>query len=394
MPPCFPARTACSGCPCRGTGFRYLTVTKEGWATVFLTDVTAGRGFRVTLDKATRLRGTVGGEGVGRVSLLLKKNKFTRNEDSLDHERNDLALRVSTDEHGAYDFPVEPGRWRWEASSADGRFARGETNVEPGKTVDLGVSLQRGADVTFELVDCESGQPVPGIEVYIAEQRADRVIRTARGSNRVSDAGGRMHWENLPPGELEFVSMRMRHSQPASGQAQHPYARWWRADEPVDWRRVDYAKARPTGSTGAQWLYVDVQPGMPMVRVLMERGVKISGRVERAADGKGVAGANVQAIAQHSGELQNFSAQTDQDGNFLAYIPAGNGDTYHLCAYTLPGRDTRPGGQRGERAVRFQGRGRARFSSGDGKRRLVHRADRRGGRPTRAGVQGFGDGRR
>ena len=133
----------------------YLTVAKEGWATAFVTDPQAGHGFRVTLRRDTRLRGTVGGEDPGRVALVLKTNKFTRSDRYHDHEVQDVSLRLTTDKHGEYDFPVEPGRYRWAASSADGRFASGEVNVAPGRSTDLGASLHRGYDVTFELKDCQ-----------------------------------------------------------------------------------------------------------------------------------------------------------------------------------------------------------------------------------------------
>jgi protocatechuate 3,4-dioxygenase beta subunit len=318
--------------------FSYLTVAKEGWATAFLTDVPVGKGFRVTLRKDTRLRGVVGGENQGRVALLLKKNKFTVNDNSLDHEVRDVALRLTADERGAYDFPVEPGRYRWQASSADGRFATGEINVEAGQAADLGAALQRGADVTFELVDCQSGKPVPGIEVAIFEQRADLVYAAREGSARTSDAGGRIRWENLPPGEKQFVCNSMQRSRPVRGSGQSPYGRWWREDEPREWLRVDYAKRAPTGNDHTSWLQLDVKPGLPPVRIWMERGVKITGRVV-GADGKGAPNLSVQAIAQPDRQVNNSNAQTDQDGNFSACLPAGNGLAYWLCAYTLPGQE-------------------------------------------------------
>ncbi len=316
--------------------FSYLTVAKGGWATAFLTDVPTGRGFRVTLHNDTRLKGSIGGENPGRVALVLRKNKFTTSDDSLNHEVRDMELRLATDEEGAYDLPVEPGRYRWQASSADGRFATGEINIEAGQTADLGAALQRGHDVAFQLVDCQSGQPVSGIEVAIYEQRPDRAYSPREGSTRTSDAEGRIHWQNLPPGEKEFVSNLLRRSQPASRRTQYPYTRWWRADEPVDWRRIDYAKQVPTGETGTQWVYIDVKAGLPPIRIFMERGVRISGRVVAGADGQGVPYASLKAVAQRGGTLDNFDTQTDQEGNFSAYLPAGNGLAYYLCAYTFP----------------------------------------------------------
>jgi beta-lactamase regulating signal transducer with metallopeptidase domain len=319
---------------------RYLTIAKESWATAFLTDMPIGQGFRVVLHRDTRVRGTVGGGNPGTVAILFKKNKFTQREDSLDYEVRDLDLRVTTDTHGLYDLPIEPGRWRWEASSADGRFASGEANVEPGKIVDLGAALQPGNEVTFELMDCQSGKAIPGVEVAVYEQRPDLAYAARPGSTKTSDAAGRIQWENLPPGKKQFGSPGMQGGFP--GPNQPLYTRWWREDEPLDWRRVDYAKAPPTGNKGADWIPLAVQENMPPIRILMERGVKVAGRV-LAPDGTAAANITVHPVALNDFSLDGFFLRTDQEGKFVGCLPAGNGIPYWLCAYTPPDLGSSPG---------------------------------------------------
>ena len=246
--------------------YAYLTLSKAGWGPVFLTDVPVGAGFRVTLQNTTRLRGTMGGEHPGRVELLLEKNKFTRRADSFDHQVRDIQFRTATDDQGVYDFPMEVGQYRWTATSADGRFARGEISLGAGETRDLGASLRRGFDVVLELHDMQTGQPVPGIEVCILDREGFATIANRPGSERTSDADGRLRWENLPPGETQFEAWGLR---PFPGRKQSAYARWWLDDQSP----ATPATHRSAGRDGLDSLRVTVGDGTPAsVRIRVERG--------------------------------------------------------------------------------------------------------------------------
>ncbi len=319
--------------------YAYLTLSKEGWAPVFLTDVPVGQGFRVTFQNTTRLRGTVGGEHPGRVELLLEKNKFTRRTDSFDHLVRDIQFRTTTDDLGAYDLPMEPGQYRWTATSADGRFAHGEITLAANEARALGASLRRGNDVVLELHDIQTGQPVPGIEVCIMERQGFASISNRPGSERTSDAEGRLRWENLPPGEVQFEALRMS---PAlrSGIKQDPYTRWWRADDALE----NYTSRPPTGGSGVDMLCVNVGDNMSEPsKVKLERGVKISGVVVDT-NGKGLAGVTVAPNSDRGSMTgdSRLTTTTDADGHFLAYLPAGNGLAYQLCAYFPPWTENAP----------------------------------------------------
>ena len=313
----------------------YATVFREGYAPVFLTDIPVGKGFKVTLRNSTRLRGIINGDKVGKVALLFEKNQRTTRE-GMDYEVRDLQFRAQTDANGGYDFPMAPGHYRFMATSEDGRFARGEADVVEGKTIELPAALKQGCGVTFELVDWQTGQPVPGIEICITEQLADAAYGPRKGSTRTSDAHGMARWENLMPGETVFQSFRLGYSLP--GQEQHSYARWWREDKPGEWSRR--ANRMPMRRDGVDEIHVNVVDGLPAIRILMEKGVRISGTVT-GPDGAPMKGASV-GVAPSDGRGgtltgdMRFTARTDDRGEFSGYIPAGNGVIYHLCAYYWP----------------------------------------------------------
>jgi hypothetical protein len=74
----------------------------------------------------------------------------------------------------------------------------------------------------------------------------------------------------------------------------------------------------------------------------MEKGVKVSGIVT-GPDGTPMQGASVGGVPGNApgGSLTGdtrFTVQTNAEGEFAGYLPAGNGISYHLCAYFLSDR--------------------------------------------------------
>jgi protocatechuate 3,4-dioxygenase beta subunit len=317
--------------------YLYATVIHDGFAPAFLTDIPLGKGFRVALQNSTRLRGTVGGENVGKVSLLFERNKRTERE-AMGYEVRNIQFRTQTDAHGGYDFPMAPGHYRFTATSEDGRFARGEAEVPEGQATVLPIALQRGYDLAIELVDWQTGRPVPGIEICIMEQIQDGAFDIRGGSTRTSDEHGIARWENLMPGNTIFQASRMSYGSPE--REQHSYVRWWRGDEPTPWSRAGSTNKGPTLRDGIDWIQIDVTAGLQPIRVLMEKGTKISGLVT-GPEGAPMKGASV-GVAPSDGRGgtltgdMRFTARTDERGEFSGYIPAGNGVIYHLCAYGWP----------------------------------------------------------
>jgi protocatechuate 3,4-dioxygenase beta subunit len=331
--------------PAKDQWFVYETVFKEGFAPVFLTDIPRGKGFVVKLQNTTRFAGTIGGDRPGKVSLLLEKNKDTARAEMGNRIRN-IQYRTETDEDGAYNFPMEPGTYRFKAASVDGRFAVGEVTVVQGQTVAIPAVLHRGVSVTLRLIDCQTGQPVSGIAVGIMERHSAYAQQEKDGSSRTSDEKGEVHWHNLMPGKTQFTSRRMTHVMP--NEKQHPYVRWWRAEHGYtsypgnnpDSSQVDYFRNPPITREGVGDLFVDVQEGIEPMVILLEKGVKVSGTVV-GPDGAAQKGALVGVVPNdgHSETLtgdSRFALPTDDQGRFSGYIPAGNGAAYNLCAYYRP----------------------------------------------------------
>ncbi len=315
--------------------FSYVTLFKPGFGPVFLANVPIGKGFVVKLQKTTRLKGTIGGEKPGKVGLLFEKSKDSdQTEGVAFHETQDIQYRTETDANGAYDFPMEAGTYRYRATSTDGRFALGEVIVDPNRTVALPAVLRSGCPVTMRVTDAQTGKPVKDFHMSIYEQRANAVYAKKMGSGRQTDAKGEAHWENLLPGKTQFAPR----DDPNYLDAGYfgVYNRWWWANQTDAWMKIDYAKARPTGSEGVTDIVVDVADGMPVIDVQVERGVRISGTVT-GPDGVPCKSINI-GIVPTDGQSESLSGDsrfnyiTDEKGAFSGYIPAGNGVMYNLSA--------------------------------------------------------------
>jgi Carboxypeptidase regulatory-like domain len=331
--------------PTKDQWFVYETVFKGGFAPVFLTDIPRGKGFVVTLQNTTRLVGNIGGGRPAKVSLLLEKDKDTARAEMGNRIRN-IQYRTETNEDGSYNFPMEPGTYRFKAVSMDGRFAVGEVTVVQDQTVAIPAVLQHGVSVTLRLIDCQTSQPVSGIAVGIMEQHSAYAYREKEGSSCTSDEKGEVRWDNLMPGKAQFTSRCMTHVMP--NEKQHPYVRWWRADHGYtsypgnnpDSSQVDYSRNPPVKRDGVGDLFIDVQVGIEPMSIFLEKGVKVSGTVV-GPDDAAQKGALVGVVPNdgYSETLtgdSRFALPPDDQGRFSGYIPAGNGTAYNLCAYYRP----------------------------------------------------------
>jgi hypothetical protein len=324
-----------------GTAERFFvcaTIEASGYAPIFLTEeIPKGKGWKVALQNTTRLRGVIGGMDPGSVSLVLEKDKEHPGR-GLHNQVRGIQYRQTTDPRGAYDFPIEPGTYRFAATSADGRFAQGQVTVAPGAVAALQAELRPGIAVTLHLIDCQSGEPAPGIEIVIFERQGPGMLVNRQGSNRTTDAYGIARWENLPPGKTNFTMLRRPAGTALDRLSPPAFARWWLADEPEDGLRINHTSQPPAGRDGVGPLYIDIKESMPPVRILVERGVRISGKVI-GPSGEPLAGIRVGVLA-HKETISSltadsrFTAVTGENGEFLTDIPAGNGIRYSLSAFT------------------------------------------------------------
>jgi protocatechuate 3,4-dioxygenase beta subunit len=191
--------------------------------------------------------------------------------------------QVETDEAGAFaadDLP--PGRLSLRASAhgfQEGRLR--DLTLAAGESLpEITLRLSPAGSVEGTVLDAE-GHGVAGARITVAAAAGDG-SQPGAVANGTSDETGAFHLEGLPPG-------------PARLAAEHP-----------DYRRAE----RP----------IQLQPGANRVRVTLEEGLSIAGRV---ADERGaaVAGATVRATG---GEGQERPAVSAADGSFrISGLSAG-----------------------------------------------------------------------
>ena len=292
-----------------------------------------GSNFTVRLDDTTRLRGQLlrpDGSPAGASAIaLFRTAPTTRPDMQVDELRQDHR----TDEHGEYDFPVQPGGYRVEI------MADGENLVARHDKIDVPIDratalpgrLEPGLTLRIQTVDSETGQPALGAHFRVREYQGSGVLGARRGSERQTDAQGFAEWDHLLPGQTILDSFN-----------DPTYARFWSTDG----RELRHANApkKPhlPGNVGVDGsLFIQVLPGRgddPVV-IQTERGVLVSGRV-LDPDGKPVDRATIHAIIVAADEdnpanfitygLNGFPAVTATDGSFHQCVAASNGGVLRL----------------------------------------------------------------
>jgi hypothetical protein len=243
-----------------------------GYATRWIGDLPVGRGFTVHLYNNTRVRGNLvlpgGAPAAGaRLELTTSKEAVRQNYGSFDFTATTVA-----DSAGAYDLLLEPGVYQAVITSPSGATANlANIAVASGAIVALPPQLNPGARLTLRLVDSLSGKPVTGARLTI-EKRSPGWAIDDPGTERVSDADGRAHWDNLVPGQTRSES-----------------------------RNIDA-------------VFVDVPTGSAEMKVLMEPAVRITGQV-LAPDGSPVAGAVVNVAGLRTGDSR-YARSADAQGRF------------------------------------------------------------------------------
>jgi beta-lactamase regulating signal transducer with metallopeptidase domain/protocatechuate 3,4-dioxygenase beta subunit len=315
----------------------YLAVEKAGFGTRWETDLTVGRDFNVRLDNTTRLRGVLlqpDGSPAGRATIVLRKNKPTLRPD-IGNPVTGLRLQRESDERGVYDFPLEPGDYEAEITSANGDLVARDEGilVAQGQSLALPPTLNAGLTLRVQTVDSLTGKPASGVRFSIREMIDAYVIQARPGSERQSDAQGFVQWEHLFPGTTILEADR-------TGM----YGRFWSIDDRETFH-LNAPKGRPpVGNECASGsLFMNPVPGRTTEPIIVEteRAVKIKGQVVDP-DGKPAINVQVRAITyqlgqkpagdEPAGDLPPFSAYT-QDSFFSGYIPAGNGELTRLNGF-------------------------------------------------------------
>lgn len=202
----------------------------------------------------------------------------------------------------------------------------------------LPCQLRQGIPLRIQTVDCATRKPIAGVPIALEERVEPYYVREKPGTQRTTDENGIAVWDALAPGETVLTCYRMI---PLLSQvtnvvgAQLRYQRWWTAMEARDSIRkasTDFATRPPTDDDGTDNIVLFVRDALETVVIHMEMGIRVRGTVS-AFDGKIPEGTIVSVKPEGTyGSSHRFSIPIAKDGSFDAYVPAGNGLNYGLCA--------------------------------------------------------------
>ena len=283
--------------------FLYLKVSKPNYATRFLTDVPIGHGFTVHLDNHTRLKGQFFGSNdlpAANADVQLVTSKATRRQGMGDDQINNLILTTTTDAHGNYDLPLEPGEYELRVTAANGNGRYEHVEVPSGQTISFSQKLGAGVTLKVVAIDTLTNKPVSGLQFHIMDEKGPAWSGERPDSERTTDSTGTAQWDKLMPGDLEVQPMT------------DVYSRWW-TDE----------SARQGPNRGIDELHLHLKDGMSPVTVHMEPGVYATGTV-LSPDGKPVAGADVNIAGLTTGD-ERYSRRTNAAGKFSLTFPIMHG---------------------------------------------------------------------
>ncbi|WP_309398904.1 M56 family metallopeptidase [Cerasicoccus maritimus] len=316
----------------------YIEITHPDYAPQWISLVPEGQAAPITLHQQTRLQGQMegpNGELTGKVSFRFEARRPWRDSRGEPREMDDIFYDVESDENGAYDFMISPGRYRLVAESERGySLVIDSLEVKEGAVNELPAKMSAGAEVVFTLRDSKTGEPVVGFPIYVGERIGPYHGGIRKNSMRVTDKNGQAIWEHLPVQQTRFSIASW-----VARETKCEYTRWW-SHQHVFFgeQHARFDSMPPTGPDGTNDMVVDLKEGLNEFNITAERGIRVSGTVklpEEIPDGSITA-----TIAPVRDRRSSFSGDSRanvkvdrETGKFAAFLPAGNGIAYRLCVY-------------------------------------------------------------
>jgi protocatechuate 3,4-dioxygenase beta subunit len=291
---------------------------KPGYSPVlFLTQPTGVKDWVVALDSKTYFEGVVRGpDGKPAPNARIRADQGLK-----ELQRGYLMTHVytdtKTDAEGRYRLYVCPDAYEVSVGAPGIGVARlPKTTIDHGQARVLDIKLQPGITFRARAVDAQDGRPVAGVRLW------NWLDKQVKGR---SDAKGEITIDDMVPGRFEF-------SVEAPG-----YTRWWSAEAASKFNRLQ-RPSRPGSDCQRNFdnLDFDMKPGMQPVTIVVEKGVRVRGRV-LDPDGQTVAGATVAPALTGTGKSltgdTRFSVATNADGRFEVLLPASGPARYNLVAH-------------------------------------------------------------
>jgi hypothetical protein len=228
----------------------------------------------------------------------------------------DLRTETATDEAGRYRLYLQPDEYEILVSSPVGGVARvPKQTVAFGQQRTVDIELKPGVTFAAAVIDAQTNKPVANVRFWNWQHP---------GVEGRSDANGHVAIPAMFAGPFEFAIE-------AEG-----YVRWWSDSAKSEWCKKQIDNAKLSWQRNFDDVDFDLQVGMKPVTVVVERGVRVRGRVVDPT-GKPVAGATVAPALTGSGNSltgdTRYSVETKADGTFDMLLPASHRAKYNLIAH-------------------------------------------------------------
>lgn len=290
---------------------------KPGYSPVMFVQQPVGvKNFVVAMDSKTYFEGTVKGpDGKPAANALIRANQGPKQADGV--VISTIWTETHSDAAGHYRLYVEPDAYEFLVKAPGIGVARlPKRPIDHGQAKALDITLEPGVTFRAITVDAGTGQPIAGVRLHHWQHKEVEGRSNAKGEVSIGE---------MLPGRFEFQV-------DAAG-----YRRWWSEEALSEWSRFQ-AENHP----GEKWqrnfddLDFNLSPGMAPVKIVLEKGVRITGRV-LDPDGNPVSGATVAPARTGSGNSltgdTRFSVPTKADGTFDMLLPASNAALYNLVAH-------------------------------------------------------------
>jgi beta-lactamase regulating signal transducer with metallopeptidase domain/protocatechuate 3,4-dioxygenase beta subunit len=291
---------------------------KEGYSPVLFTQQPAGvKGWVVAMDRKTYFEGVVRGpDGKPAAGALIRANQGPKSSPGPGYVIGEIWTDTKTDASGHYRLYVQPDEYEFLVKAPGIGVARlPKKGIAHGMAESLDIQLQKGVTFRALTVDAETDKPIAGVRLWHWQHKDIDERSNEKGEVVISE---------MLPGKFDFSVKK-------SG-----YTRWWSEQTVSEWSRRSIANPQLKWQRNFDYLDFDLQPDMPQVKIVLETGVRVKGRV-LDPDGKPVAGATVAPALTGTGNSltgdSRFSVPTKADGTFEVLLPASNDAQYNLVAH-------------------------------------------------------------
>lgn len=227
----------------------------------------------------------------------------------------EVPTECKSDKNGYYRLYVQADVYDIQVKAEQGAVRLQNVRINKDEAKKLDLKLSEAVTFLAKVIDSQTKEPVSGLRLFHWSHP---------GIEGVSDSNGLVRIPNMLPGRFEFFAESKE-----SG-------RWWSEDCLSEWSRYKAEDEKTGWQRNFDFLDFDLKTEMQPVTIIVEKGVKIRGKVVDPA-GKPVVGATAALARTGSGNSitgdTRYSVTTDANGNFEMMAPASKKAKYNLVAH-------------------------------------------------------------